>query len=235
MSYREQADTAPRGATKVLVAGDALALSLGAHTKESFTGGGIRGTTVSLYGCGLSTADIVVGRPVPAPPQCAELPDTIRNAVESFSPDVSVLMAGPNEVFDRVVEGRLLRIGTPELESYLHAELDRIRRLLRTGATPLVLLTVPCMEPPASASPGVRATQGDERRVAWLNDVWRRYAQRRPETVRLVEYGDFLCRSAAAEPQAMRTNGVVLSAAGAAETWHWLAPIATAIAHEAPN
>jgi peptidoglycan/LPS O-acetylase OafA/YrhL len=227
--FARQSASAPASATRVLVAGDWLAAGLATGTDGSFTGDGIRGVTVSAQGCGITKYPIVIGEAPPFPRYCAQLPDDVRSAVRAFEPDVSVLMAGAVDVFDRLVEGRRLRVGTPELEQHLHGVLEEYRRMLSIGGARFVLLTVPCMRPrPGEVPAPLYAVQRDAARVEWLNGVWRRYAQRHASTVQLADFEAFLCAAGdGIERESWREHGVGLTRSGALATWDWLARVAT--------
>jgi len=208
-----------------------LAYSLSAARVGAYTGSGIRGTTVASLGCTLSQHPVLVGNKTkPQPSYCRDFEDAVRSAVSSFQPDVAVLMAGTSELSDRRVKGQRLRLGTAERERDLDSELDRFRGLLRVGHVPLVLLTVPCVHPIAANGLPAPDVASDPGQVAWLNQVWMRYAQRHADSVRLVDYESFLCPSAAgpAGRIAWRPDGVSLGSEGALATWRWLAPVAVA-------
>lgn len=226
IAYRKLALSVPTNLTKVLVAGDVGAYNLGRGVDGSFVGGGIHGATAATLGCGIAGGRVIIGRKVAPETPCARWTDTYRRAVEGFEPDVSVLMVGSGEVFDRMVDGKQLRVGSSELAQYLHAQLDRARELLTARGAPLLLLTVPCMDPPAG---GLNTIRRDGARVAWLNAVWRDFAAEHHPNVIVGDYGRFLCpdgvSSAIVGGKSLRPDGINLSRAGAIATWRWLAPI----------
>jgi hypothetical protein len=228
VSYRRQAATTPKGTSKVLVAGDALAFSLGAQTLDGYRDGAISGTTVSIFGCGISNAAVVIGSSVfPSGPPCGTLQDDIHNARDAFQPDVVVVMTGPNEVFDRVVGGRVQRVGSPALEHYFDRELDKLRSAFAKRRTPVLLLSAPCMSPPQVAgSDAFGDIRRDARRVDWWNDVLQRYADAHASAVEFIDYGTWLCRSDnSPNSPSLRADGVTLSRDGSMKTWKWLSAL----------
>ncbi|HEY1737253.1 MAG TPA: hypothetical protein VGI86_01005, partial [Acidimicrobiia bacterium] len=215
---------------RVLVAGDELASSLGSDYPSGYLGHGILGSIATTYGCGVAEGTLVVGARTLAPPSCSAVMTGYSQAATAYSPQVAVLMVGVSEVFDRDVDGTILRVGSPGLERYLDQRLDLARKALTAGGAELLLATVPCMQPPLTGQFGFLAPyERDGQRVAWVNAVWRRYAAAHRKTVHLVDLNAVLCggtSGGAALGQLRTADGVGFSAAGAADTWRWLASIA---------
>jgi hypothetical protein len=145
-------------------------------------------------------------------------------------------MVGDAEIFDRSVDGRVLRVGTPEMEIYLRAQLDRARRVLTTRGRTLLLLTIPCAQPSADISVPWAAVRQDLTRVNWVNAVWRRYAAEHAGSVRVADLNRVLCPLGnphpAIGPYRLRPNGITVSPVGSRAVWRWLAPIARHLAGE---
>ena len=233
--YRELVATTPAGVKRVLVVGDETALDLGLQVRSPVDRDGIRGTVAGACGIAGGTA---VDRAGSGLEGCRPWEVVYREAVGAFRPDVVVVMTGTTEVFDRRVGGRVLRVGTVEYARYLSGRLELVREVVGRGR-PLVLLTVPCMDPVANHGhgEGFGAVRGDASRVAWVNQVWRDFAAAHPETVSVAGLDEVLCP--AGNPHArigsfeFRPNGVNLSPTGAGVTWQWLAPIARTAADHA--
>ena len=148
--------------------------------------------------------------------------------LKAFDPEVSVLMIGAWEVFDRVVDGHTLRVGTPELERYLLSELDVAAGRLTAGGVPLILLSTPCFDEPDTDLAGMSAGRNDQSRADWLNRVWRSYADDHKSTVRFVDFGKIVCPGGeprqTVDGKTFRYDGVHFTDAGAKYVWKWLAP-----------
>jgi hypothetical protein len=135
-------------------------------------------------------------------------------------------MIGPLLVFDHVVDGRRLRVGSAAYERYIRTHLDQLRRDLTNGRPrQLVLATVPCMTP-TTAGPlhAFAAAQSNPHSIAWVNRVFRRYAASRAR-VSVADFGARLCRPPLGGPALRDGGGIGLSKRGAAATWQWIAPL----------
>ena len=58
-----------------------------------------------------------------------------------------MLLVGSWEVYDRYVDGVLLKVGTPEMARYLQQQVEAAQRVLTADGARFVLLTSPCFEP----------------------------------------------------------------------------------------
>jgi peptidoglycan/LPS O-acetylase OafA/YrhL len=227
----------PPGATRVLLLGDSIAVSLGFWgvprdlRKELW----IKGT--ARVGCGLLT-----GRPVSrgvrgeSQDSCGTQLADDAAAVRKDQPNLAVLLTGGWEVFDREIRGRKLEAGSPQMEQALDGALDRLRATVTAGGAKFVILTTPCFSPARRLLGAFgEADRADPARVRFLNDVWRRYALAHPDVV-VVDLDARVCpngRYAATIGGAtMRTDGVHFTRAGADEVWPWLGPELLRIAHQ---
>src|SRR6476469_1015132 len=173
----------PPGAKRVLLAGDSIAVTLGfdavrpSQRKDIWLKGGAR------VGCGLLTGTPVTGDTrAQSQEECADWPTEYRKGVTAYKPEVSLLLIGGWEVFDREIHGKLLRVGTAPMEAELLKKLDEAKHILTANGSKLVILTTPCFSPTTHelGSFGEEA-RADPARVRWLNDVWRRYAVDHPD------------------------------------------------------
>jgi peptidoglycan/LPS O-acetylase OafA/YrhL len=221
--YRHLATSAPQGYTRVLVVGDGLTYGLGQTVGGSFTGDGIVGTT-SVVGCGLGSGSIIVGASVRPQPECSLWPNAYQNAVTAFEPHISVLLVGANEIRDRVVDGKTLRVGTPEFASYLLGQLQQATKILTANGTPLLILTAPCTYPATTAGPSAAQNR---RRIGSVNSVFLQFAAQHPVSVHIGDYASYLCPAGIPltliHGQATRSADGQLTKAGAMATWKWLA------------
>lgn len=219
---------APPGATRMMLMGDSIAVTLGfwqpAKYRDQLF---IRGT--ARVGCGLLT-----GRPVSAgvtgdsQDRCGAQVAADAAEVASSNPQIAVLLTGGWDIFDRELGGRRIKAGSPAMERALDASLDRIRATVTARGAKFVILTTPCFSPDKqSLGQFGEADRADPARVRFLNDVWRRYAQAHPG-VQVVDLDARVCPGGryadTLDGVKMRTDGVHFTAAGAGQVWQWLAP-----------
>jgi hypothetical protein len=212
---------APPGSTRVLMAGDTFASSFVSADQPQFDGSDIRGVVEGASGCDVLDDQIAIGTTIlPASPPC-EYAASYFTAIVGFQPDVAALTFGPSLVFDRVVDGERLDVGTPEHRAWLYEQLDElIESLGRDGAVPL-LTTVPCMTPPTTGTyAGLAGPLLDPRRRDAANEDLRAYAEDRDLSI--ADIGSFLC----SHPDYMSDTGVHVTVDGADAAWTELAPIA---------
>lgn len=138
--YAKSVAFRPPGATRVLVVGDSVAFTLafwGIPAQYSRTVW-MRGA--AIIGCGLARGT-VISKDGPHPPNdtCERWPRDYAQAVRERDPDVAVLLIGAWEVYDREIDGRTIRLGTPAMERYLRGELDTARVILTAQGASLAL------------------------------------------------------------------------------------------------
>lgn len=227
------------GATRVLVAGDSIAFTLVNPAMDPRDDKLVWKRGVTIIGCGLVTG-VPVSHGVAGNPQddCAKWMGQYAAGVKQYRPEVAVLLLGGWELFDRTVDGKFLRVGTPEMETYLRGQLDQARAILTQDGAPLVLLTTPCFSV-AQRDLGAwgERERNDPARVRWLNQVWARYAADHPTDVHLFDLSDIACPggkyAAKLDGVTMRTDGEHFTPEGARVIWHWLAPELHRIGQEA--
>jgi peptidoglycan/LPS O-acetylase OafA/YrhL len=222
------AGATPPGVDRVLVAGELDAFDLSAQTGRLIYTGYPRvlATAVASLSCPIAGPRPVVGDAIGPKPDCTPWPELFAAMDSGFRPDVAILMAGQSAVFDRAADGRILRVGTPEYATYLRSQLDRARRILQPADQPLVLTTVPCIAGVAGDSSMISTIMRDPERLAWVNSVWRAYADNHPKDVELVDLAPLLCPAGDARPlvdgAAVRDANGRLTPAGATALWAFL-------------
>jgi hypothetical protein len=213
---KQLAASTPAGSTQLLVVGDGSAFVLGDAVGNTYRAPGFVGLTFASLSCGLAEGKILFAGHDPSPlSACTDWPDQYPAVVDAFHPDAVALMVGNREVFSRVVDDETIRFGTDAMERQLGSELDRARTALTSRGGRMFLLTLPC--PPSEPGPSTQPEQLDPRRVAWVNGVFRRYAETHPG-VRVADLGSVLCGNAAYRDRAGR-----ITHEGALATWRWLA------------
>jgi peptidoglycan/LPS O-acetylase OafA/YrhL len=173
----------PLPPTSVLVVGDSTALSLfpalearaAASNLDVHDGAGLGCTIVGNF-----TADNVYGprRHVLPLPGCnweAKWPPLI----DRYQPRLVLLLFGPWDTADHLVDGQWLAVGTPAWRSYYLTRLSQMVDLLRTDGATVVIATDPQYHhDPTAEEPNPRFS--DPTRVAALNEVLRTMATSRP-------------------------------------------------------
>lgn len=213
--YAKVRTRAPAGALRVLVAGDITAYALQSAALGGYRSADVYGVTLYLKGCGIAPG-VATGDAGSRAPDCSGWVDKYRAAALGLQPQVAVLMIGSNEVRDRRMPAKVLRVGTREYEQALVIVLDYARFALTATGARFVLATAPC---PLTASTRQRQA------VAWLNGVLARYASTRTKDVTMADFGARVCpngvpgRTANGAPMLIPAG---LSRAGANATWRWL-------------
>jgi peptidoglycan/LPS O-acetylase OafA/YrhL len=226
----------PPGATRVLLAGDSVAVTLGFDAVPPSQRDDIWLKGVARVGCGLLTGTPVSGGVRgTSQEECRDWPEEYTKGVRTYNPELALLLVGGWEVFDREVDGRVLRLGTAPMEAELRRALDRARTILTADGARLAILTTPCFSPTTRELGDFgEAARADPARVKWLNDVWRRYAADHPD-VTILDLDAHACPggayAATIDGVEMRTDGVHFTRDGARLLWKWLGPEVLALTH----
>jgi peptidoglycan/LPS O-acetylase OafA/YrhL len=214
-SYRSLGERVGQNVTKLLVVGDGNALALSRAALNPYRTESVTGTVFANSGCGLAEGTILVDGV--ALPQCSHWPDEYRDVIDAYRPTDVALMVGFRELFPRRVEGRRLSFATRDMQMQLDQELDRARVVTSSGGARFILLTVPCA---AEKSVGGLPATTFDRRAAWINHVFRDYAEKHAGEVTLADLSALLCTSHSG-PVLRSAQGFTRS--GATATWNWLA------------
>lgn len=218
----------PDGTPRILVAGELDAFDLGERTGSLVYRGvpGTEATAVASLGCAIIGSQPAIAGNYGPPADCVPWPELFDAVASGFRPDVAVLMAGRSEVYDQFVRGRILRVGTPEYATALRNRLNEARRILQPADTPLVLTTIPCIAGVEGDTSAIATLSRDPARVAWLNEVWRTFAENHPDDVRLVDISPVLCPDGNPRPviegQTVRDADGRLTPRGAVALWTYL-------------
>ncbi|MEJ7582763.1 MAG: hypothetical protein WKF43_01505 [Acidimicrobiales bacterium] len=149
--------------------------------------------------------------------------------------DIALLMIGAWEVFDRVVDGRLIEFGTGEHRTMLRTALQRdVDTLVAGGAPRVALFNVPCFEERDNALGGPGSPRNDRGRVAVVNDAIAATAAANPATVVTIDIASFVCPGGrfreSLEGVELRPDGVHFSKDSAPLVWRWLVPVVSELA-----
>ncbi len=213
---------------RILVVGDSVAFSLGYYFRPDLVGGAAA-QTKAVLGCGVSGGRTFYGgNALPPNPACDKWPEEWRSGVETFRPNVVAMVIGAWEVFDREVNGRTLKVGTPEWSSYLAGQLEEGLGIVTAGGARLAMLDVPCFAQPRLGLGDGSSERDDPSRIAAVNGVIAAVAARHPQQVATVDLAGFLCPGGRAVEQMngaeLRGDGVHFTQAGAELAWRWLGP-----------
>ena len=166
-------------------------------------------TAATRPGCGMVTgipanAD---GSEVPWGRTCADgtLPYLTDRVTGAGAQDV--LWLSTWETSDRIVNGRLMKFGTPAADRALLAKLEESYRAITANGARLVLLTVP----PRAATSQIRGRDPvDEKKTQHLNHLFHVFAGQHPQNVSVVDLAHVVCPSG--PPCPAKVGGVVLRA-----------------------
>jgi peptidoglycan/LPS O-acetylase OafA/YrhL len=217
------------GSFRVYLVGDSVGFSLGYYypkgTVPSMTLGGDPD-----IGCGVARAPIVLGgNAQPVDPKCTTWPTRWHEKAARSHADVALLVIGAWEVLDRQVDGRVLRVGTPEYEQYLDGELQLAYDALAPPSRHVAFLNVPCYhQPETGLDKSLAETRNDPARGEWLNQVLDRFVAAHPDKAVLIDVKRFLCPNGGyvdtVQGVKVRNDGVHFSRDGARVAWQWLGP-----------
>jgi peptidoglycan/LPS O-acetylase OafA/YrhL len=208
--------------------GDSVAFRLGYDWQPGMVPG-MALDTDAIIGCGVArAANVVGGRVQPLPRQCTSWPSRWRAGVERLRPDVTVLLVGAWEVYDKRVGGRTLRVGTAASERYLDGELRLAYDVLARRSRRIAMLNVPCYHQPRAAVDPSAAIRDDPARGAWLNQVLARFVAGHRQRMALLDLRGLLCPGGRylerLDGVRLRDDGVHLTPDGADLVWRWLGP-----------
>jgi len=112
--------------------------------------------------------------------------ETWRQQEESWHPQALVVLMGYWDCFDREWDGQDVHIGEPVFDSYLFDRMVQFVREDGAGGIPIVLLTVPFVDPAPFAN-GSPPPSASPERHALINEMLAKLAARFPTQVHLVD------------------------------------------------
>jgi peptidoglycan/LPS O-acetylase OafA/YrhL len=220
----------PRAVTgfRIYLVGDSVAYRLATNFQPSAVPGAELGSD-AIVGCGVARGRNIYGTvEQPADPACEQWPQRWTAGVAT-KPDVSLLVIGAWEIYDKDVNGQILRAGTADYEHYLDSELQLAFDILHKDGRPVAMVNVPCYhQPETTGAAGEAGPRNDPARVAWLNGVFSRFAATHRDGLTLLDLNSFLCPGGRyvdkKDGVQMRDDGVHFTPEGADLTWRWLDP-----------
>ena len=218
------------GQQSVLVVGDSPGRFLSWYLPRDVLSGYALSSSTTI-GCGLLPQTVVVGDTVTTPqPQCDGYFSEWQRAAAAAKPDLVVLSTGYWELFDKEVDGHVLRLGTPEYSAALLARLERVRTATTEGRVPLLLLNVPCMGQESFVVDGLSLEKviNDPGRQQQVNDVLTAFASRHPD-VSVLDDRTLLCPRGTYQRELdgveVRPDGVHVGGPGGRLVGDWLKPM----------
>jgi peptidoglycan/LPS O-acetylase OafA/YrhL len=226
-------DVAPalRGA-RVLVLGDSTACSFYPGIKAV---GGEVGAVVAqaaVFGCGMASGEITTTRGEQITPHTERCPDMVAAAqlpaIEQMRPDVVIWMS-IWEKSDVVANGQTLVSGTPAGDDEMLRRMDaELARVSAYGAK-VALVTVAAPAPNDAEGTSNTSNAVDDASYARLDSIDRRFAQRHPGEVTLIDLARRLCPAGPPCPEAvdgmrMRPDGRHFTPQAATIEAQWLMP-----------
>jgi peptidoglycan/LPS O-acetylase OafA/YrhL len=217
---------------RVLVLGDSVACSMtpGLSAVGELVGANVE--QASVFGCGIASGEIASTRNEQITPHTERCPAMVLQAIDTglteLEPDV-VLWISIWEKSDVVVDGQLLASGTPEGDAEMQRRMDAALAHLTDRGAKVVMLTVPAPAPNDAQGTHNTSNEVDDASYVRLDGILRRFADRHPDDVTLVDFASRLCPGGPPCPSEvdgtqMRPDGRHLTPAAAATAAHWLLP-----------
>jgi len=214
---------------RVLVNGDSVGFSLATYYSGA---GGFNLSSAAMLGCGLARApNQPIDRPaleIDGHSKCETWPDRWRDSEKNFKPDLTVVAIGAWEIFDKIVDGKVLKVGTPEWRDYILSELELGFSIAGARGKPVVFLNVPCFRRTPAVGGPPNPERIDPSRVDAVNDALDEFAAAHEQQVHVLDLKSFLCPGGRYADQIdgvkVRRDGVHFTEEGGALVWQWLAP-----------
>src|SRR5262249_656286 len=138
---------APGVARSVLI-GDSVAFTLGVGF-ERVEPPTLEVKNAGVLGCGVIQGDAYIGGTWQRNAEkCQHWSETWPDIIRSEQAQTVVAFWGAWDMYDRRVNGQVMRWGTPELDGYLISQLDHALGVLTSTGALVALLTAPYYEPP---------------------------------------------------------------------------------------
>jgi hypothetical protein len=198
---------------KVLLVGDSVAWSLGSYWYgEDPTpppDAPLQLWPRGIFQCELDSGPRVEIRGVvDLADTCAHWRDDWRGYVDRFDPEVVVAVLGTWEVFDRRIDGELLRFGTPEWDANMVSLLNEAVDVLGSKGATVAFVT----PPPTIASASDTGTSREwlprhADRFRHFADLLRQVTAAHPGNTALIDLAGFVCPQ---DPCPREVDGVVL-------------------------
>ncbi len=215
---------------RALIVGDSVACSLWTGMRVVAGRNNIPIDQGSVFGCGVASGEIATTRGeqiTPHSERCPQLVDTaLRDSLARARPNV-VIWISSWEKSDLIVDGVTLVNGTKKGDRAMLGRMDDALKQLTRGGAHVMLVTV---APPApNDAQGTNNTSNaiDDASYARLASIERRFAQRHPDQVTLIDLAKRVCPTGAPCPEKVdgeriRPDGRHFTPASAARYGRWI-------------
>jgi peptidoglycan/LPS O-acetylase OafA/YrhL len=112
--------------------------------------------------------------------------------VSQVEPNVVVLLAGGNEVLDRVYEGRITNILNPAFAAYVKSQLETAVRIATAKGALMVFMTKPCQDT-GEQPDGSPWPEDSLKRLTVYNTLLREVARENPGKVYVQDLNGYVC------------------------------------------
>lgn len=229
------------GQDRVNIFGDSVAFTLWKYYPANNASSFSVGSSTQL-GCGVAIPQQLQVEKFQTTPatQCAGWQRRWSALVKETKPRLSIIVSGSAELFDRRVDGKVLRVGTAAWRAALLKAYGQAAAVAgQDGRYPVTIANIPCYDRKGAsglgALPGVDPNE-DAAAAATQNEVWRQdavngvlaeVARTHPRTS-VLDMRSYLCPTGKYQPQVdgvtMRPDGVHFAKSGAAQWWTHFAP-----------
>jgi peptidoglycan/LPS O-acetylase OafA/YrhL len=182
------------GPVRVMVVGDSVAASLATGMAPVQYSAGFVLSNQGYIGCGIARGGATSFKAYTQPAACLTWPQRWQTLVDSFRPDVTLVLLGRWEVLDRVHDGQWMHIGEPAFDAYLRSALDLAESILTSRGGRVAFLTAPCNDHELAdlASPG-RLPPDDAHRVDLWNQLQADEVAAHQGWAEMVPLADLIC------------------------------------------
>jgi peptidoglycan/LPS O-acetylase OafA/YrhL len=222
--------TTPPPPPKVMVVGDSVGGSVGLGLQHLGDTSGLVVWNRGLLGCGLFYDGQIIegGELTDVSPGC-NWRDTWPSELQTFKPDIVVVLVGAWDILDRQVDGHLVKFGSVEYDSSFLHQLDDATTLLGSAGAKIVVLTTPFFSrPELVGQTGREWPEYDPWRVDRINSLYRDFLTNHPGRYQLIDLNRFVSPQGKftdeLNGQEIRGDGVHFNDAGAAMVANWLVP-----------
>jgi hypothetical protein len=222
----DSSDSLPSPPSRVLLIGDSVAATLGLGLERTAPEGKMLVWNKSSLGCGFARSEeiLVEGKWEVQRSDCWDWWNSWASYVDSFQPDVVVMLFGAWDMSHIRSGGQTLEFRTPESDSYLVGELYHAVSVLSAHGARIVLLTTPYFQ---ERDLGLDVGNGrfDSGDIDHINALYREAARQRNRQVEVVDLNAFLAAlGESPNGSDIRFDGVHFSDEGADLVAGWLTP-----------
>ncbi|MDQ1630971.1 MAG: hypothetical protein QOJ32_144 [Frankiaceae bacterium] len=186
---------ARKGPLRVLLVGDSVAYTLGKGMEPAVDPSAVTFTNQGFLGCGIARGE---SRPLSQQPICRDWPQRWQQLVDTFRPDVTLVLPSIWDTFDRRRDKTWEKPGQPAYDAYLTSEIDLGMRILTSRGGRVALLSAPCDDLTLANGTGTTRLPADEAtRMARLQALTQASLARYPGRTVQVPFADLICPAGA--------------------------------------